>query len=100
MTFCRCGKESGSPERNLCSTTAKFHGVAVEHTWTVRGSYANWTMTITTAAPEHSDHVDLKYFPGRAFARLADQFVDAVNLYECLRDQDSCTCARSRLLAG
>jgi hypothetical protein len=43
--------------------------------------------------------VDLKYFPGRAFARLADQFVDAVSLYECLRDQDACTCARSRLLA-
>jgi hypothetical protein len=96
MTFCQYGKESSSPVRNLCSTAAKFHGVAVEQTWNVRGSYANWTMTITTAAPEHREHVDLRYFPERAFTRLADQFVDAVNLYECLRDQDECTCPRSR----
>jgi hypothetical protein len=100
MTFCQCGKELRSPERNLCSTAAKFHGVAVEQTWTVRGSYANWTMTITTAAPEDVEQAALEYFPGRAFAHLADQFVDAVNLYESLRDQDVCTCARSRLLAG
>ncbi len=72
----------------------------MEQTWTVSGSYADWTMTITAVTPEHLDHLDLKQFPDRAFRRLADQFADAVSLYECRRDQETCCCARFGLHAG
>jgi len=62
----------------------------MEHTWTLNGGYANWTMTITATAPEHSEltEPDLPTFPVENFANLGRQFHDTVNLFECLRFED------------
>lgn len=69
----------------------------MEHTWTVDGWYAHWTMTLTAT---DLDEADLRRFlPSRALERLAEQFNDTVNLYECLRDREVCACHRHRLRA-
>lgn len=60
----------------------------MEQTWTLGGSYADWTMTVTVTAPAHLEAPDLTSFPDKAFANLGLHFHDAVNLYECRRHQD------------
>lgn len=66
----------------------------MEHTWTLGGGYANWTMTITATAPDRADPPeeptgpDFPEFPTRQFENLGRQFHDAVNLFECLRYED------------
>lgn len=60
----------------------------MQHTWHFGGAYANWSMTIAIAAPDHLDRPDIVTFPLRQFDNLGRQFHDAVNLYESLRYQD------------
>lgn len=60
----------------------------MQHTWHFAGAYANWTMTVTVAPPDHLDAADLSAFPVRRFDSLGRHFHDAVNLYECLRYQE------------
>jgi hypothetical protein len=88
MACCQLGKKLGSPDWNLFAKVDLFHGALMQHTWRFSGAYANWTMTITTAAPDHLDAADLTEFPLRQFDNLGRQFHDAVNLYESRRFQD------------
>lgn len=60
----------------------------MHHTWHFAGAYANWSMTVTVAAPDHLDAADLSAFPVRRFDNLGRHFHDAVNLYESLRYQE------------
>jgi hypothetical protein len=61
----------------------------MQNTWYFSGAYANWAMTITVSPPDHLDKAELTDFPLRQFDSLGRQFHDAVNLYECRRDQDA-----------
>jgi hypothetical protein len=97
MACCQLCKKLGSPDWNLFAKLAIFHGLPtrteepMQHTWNFGGAYANWSMTITVAAPDHLDAADLTEFPLRQFDNLARQFHDAVNLYESLRCQNDQT---------
>lgn len=62
----------------------------MELSWTVRGAYANWRMTMTVEPPDAEDsegtpaYVD--NWPTDSLARVYSHFTDTVNLLEVTRE--------------
>ena len=64
----------------------------MERTWTIRGAYANWTMTITVDPPDEEEEVPpLTRFPTESFGNLGPLFREAIDLFEALRDNEQLT---------
>ena len=58
----------------------------MEMTWTVRGAYANWTMTVSTAPPDPEEEVEYRDdWPTDPFTRLHGHFRELVDLLEAKR---------------
>jgi hypothetical protein len=62
----------------------------MEMTWTVRGAYANWTMTVTIDPPDPEEGTDYRDdWRKEPFARMYFHFVDIVNLLEVGRQLEN-----------
>lgn len=77
----------------ICATGwrgATFFGMQMS--WVVRGAYANWSMTMTVAAPEVEEgDVCVEYrddWRTEPLSRVYHHFVDVVNLLEADRQLD------------
>jgi hypothetical protein len=58
----------------------------MELTWTVRGAYANWTMTVSTAPPDPEEEVEYRDdWRTEPFTRVHGHFRDVVDLLEAAR---------------
>jgi hypothetical protein len=63
--------------------------MAMERTWTLSGTYANWTLTVSAEPPEtESGDFDVPEWPGEKFDPVAAHFLQAVNYYEVSRDSE------------
>lgn len=58
----------------------------MEMTWTVRGAYANWTMTVSTAPPDPEEEIEYRDdWPEAPFARIHAHFRELIELLEAVR---------------
>lgn len=55
----------------------------MELSWTVRGGYANWTLTVSTAPPDHGEEHD---WPATPFTQLLTHFRTVVDLLEAVHE--------------
>ncbi|MFI7679574.1 hypothetical protein [Actinophytocola sp. NPDC049390] len=62
----------------------------MELTWTVRGAYANWTMTVSTAPPDPEEEIEYRdEWPSEPFNRLHANFRELIDLLEAVRGLDN-----------
>jgi hypothetical protein len=68
--------------------TARLGGTlsGMEMTWTVRGAYANWTMTVSTAPPDPEEEIEYRDdWPTEPFDRIHAHFRELIDLLEAVR---------------
>lgn len=58
----------------------------VQKSWSIEGSYAQWTLTVTLGVPESSERDEVPDLPSAEMQPVADHFVQVVNLYEISQD--------------
>lgn len=62
----------------------------MELTWTVRGAFANWTLTVNIDPPEPENNVEFRDdWRKEPFTRLYLHFGDVVNLLEVGRQLEA-----------
>ncbi|MGB3439733.1 MAG: hypothetical protein WBA97_13375 [Actinophytocola sp.] len=83
--------DSGVTRTEICATTRRGGTLrGMETSWTVRGAYANWTMTVRTDPPDPDDEIEYRdAWPAEPFTRLNAHFREVVNLLEAVRGLDN-----------
>jgi hypothetical protein len=57
----------------------------MDTTWTVRGAYANWTLTVSTSPPDPEEEIEYRQdWPAAPFERLHGHFRELIDLLEAV----------------
>lgn len=87
--------ESGVTRTEICATAWPGGTLSgMEMTWTVRGGYANWTMTISTAPPDPGESGYRDEWPVEPLTRIHAHFRTVVDLLEAVHELENVPRAR------